>query len=187
MNNDEENNERDEKESGQSKAVNIGDSTSPNSMQLPEQWKNLPLQEMVDKGYKPRIRRMRDQEYMSLRKGKNERGLGLYSVEKWDLLMEMFPKLQDDSQDDIAEGLPISQKPNHLVGSGGLLGTKMKRPDSLSGGIGFSLETLKWFEWSKSKGYKGNLSDWVDNIIQDYFTEHGYALAVVWDRGGDGN
>jgi hypothetical protein len=185
MKDDEEDNEQDEEESGQSEAVNIPDSTLPSSM--PEQWKNLPLQEMVDKGYRPRIRRMRDQEYMSLRKGKNERGLGLYSPEKWDLLMEMFPKLQDDSQDDIAEGLPISQKPNRLIGSGGLLGTKMRRPDSLSGGIGFSLETLKWFEWSKSKGYKGNLSDWVNDIVQDYFTEHGYALAVVWNRDEDGN
>ena len=48
MKDDEENNERDEEESGQSEAVNIADSTSPDSMQMPEKWKNLPLQEMVD-------------------------------------------------------------------------------------------------------------------------------------------
>jgi len=173
--------------SGNKETESMPGSTPPSSLEMPEEWKSIPLVDMVDKGWRPRVRRIRDKEFISIRKGKLERGLGAYTVERWELLMEMFPKLTVSSQDSIVEGVPISQRPEHPIASAGLLGTRVRRPEALSDRVGFSLETLNWFQWSKNKGFTGTLSDWLDNVVHNYFSEHGLQPVVMIEQIEDGN
>ncbi|MCJ7635672.1 hypothetical protein MUP77_25180 [Candidatus Bathyarchaeota archaeon] len=179
---EEENGQQFGNKSEQSEAESI-----PDSLEMPEEWKSIPLADMIDKGWKPRVRRIRNKEFISIRKGKLERGMGAYTPERWDLLIELFPKLTANFPDPIAEGIPISQTPERSIASAGLLGTKMTRPEALSAHVGFSLETLNWYEWTKSKGFTGTLSDFVDSIIHNYFSEHGLQPVVMIERIEGGN
>jgi hypothetical protein len=169
-------------------AKTMQDSTSPNLMDVPEEWKSLPLQEMVDQGWKPRTKKVRGQLYLTLRKGQHDKSLGPYSEDKWNLLREMFPILKDLPEElshvDVGN---VSQKAEHAISSGGLLGTKMTRPEALSAHVGFSLETLNWYEWTKGKGFIGTLSDFVDSIIHNYFSEHGLQPVVMIEQIESGN
>lgn len=169
-------------------AETMQDSTSPSLMDVPEEWRSLPLQEMVDEGWKPRTKTTRNQLYLTLRKGQHERSLGQYSEDKWNLLMEMFPKLKEVSEEpphvDVGN---VSQKPSKATSTGGLLGGRLKKPEALGTAIGLSLETLNWYEHLRLKGYDKSIGDFLSDVVHLYFKEQGLRPAIIIQSTDDGN
>ena len=168
---------------GEDEAEAMQDSPMPSLMDMPEEWKSLPLQEMVDQGWTPRTKKVHGRLYLTLRKGQRDKSLGQYSQEKWNLLRETFPTLKAFPEDLSQFSLGNSPlKSERRIAAAGLLGTKMMRPDALSAHVGFSLETLSWYEWMKGKGFTGTLSEFLDNIVHNYFSEHGLQPVVMIEQ-----
>jgi len=170
-------------------AETMQDSTPPSLMDVPEEWKSLPLQEMVDQGWKPRTKKVRNQLYLTLRKGQHDKSLGPYSEERLNLLREMFPTLKDLPEElshvDVGN---VSQKSSKEKETGGLLGGRLKKPEALGAAIGVSLETLNWYERLKFKGYEGTIGDFLSEVVHLYFfKEKGLRPAIVIQSTENGN
>lgn len=140
--------------------------------EVPEEWLRMPLEDMVDKGWRPRIKRKGDREYLTLRFGNQERSLGPASEERINLFGEMFPKLR-------AMLTNVRRRPPK---TSGILTTKIKNPKEIGTGYRPSLEVLNWYSWAKSKEYDGSLGDFVNEVVHNYFKEQGWTLAVIQVR-----
>lgn len=133
---------------------------------IPEEWKKLNIADMIDKGWRPRVKTVGDKDYLTLRFGRQERSLGRYNEEKWWLLMDMFPKLKTMR---LAKS---SQK-------GGLLRMRVQKPEAISTATNVSIETLAWYQWAQTREYPGTLGDFINEIVHDYFFEKGLERPVV--------
>lgn len=143
---------------------------------VPKKWKELPIADMIDKGWRPRIKEKQDgRTYITLRFGNQERSLGAYSDQNWKLLLDMYPKLKS----------MIRDRGKGLRGKGSLLATKIVKPKPLRGTTDISLETLAWFEWAQSRGYPGDLGDFINEIVQEYFRKEGLVRPVIVMREGN--
>lgn len=123
---------------------------------LPEEWKKHPLHDMVEEGWRPRVKKVKGTEYLCLRLGNKERSLGHYTPETWNLLLELFPKLKAPKV--------RKEKP------GSLLRTKIVKP--LASNIRITLRILDWYSWAQESGYEGTLGEFLDEIVGSYFYEH---------------
>lgn len=59
---------------------------------IPPEWADIPIQDYIDKGYKPYVRRWGKHYYITLKKSKSEISLGPYTNERWKLLISMYPR-----------------------------------------------------------------------------------------------
>jgi hypothetical protein len=59
---------------------------------IPPEWIGIPIKDYIKKGYHPYIRIVKGQRYITLKKGRNEVGLGLFSPQKWEFLISMYPE-----------------------------------------------------------------------------------------------
>jgi len=135
--------------------------------EVPEKWKHLPIADMVDKGWRPRVKAMGDRSYITMRYGSQERSLGAFTEERWSLLMEMYPKLKTLSH----KAIPATK--------GSLLRTDISKPQALKPSALISVETLAWYEWAQTRGYPGNLGDFLNEVVHDYFKREGLSVVIV--------
>lgn len=138
--------------------------------EVPEEWLRLDLHDMVDKGWRPRIKKKADREYLTMRFGNQERSLGPATQERINLFAEMFPRMR-------AMLTSAMRRPTPTKSS--LLTTPIKKPEEVGKGYRPSLEVLNWYSWARSKNFEGNLGDFVNEVVHDYFRNHGWRLAVV--------
>lgn len=137
-----------------------------------DELKKVPVHDLLDKGYKPRVKTDKEgRQYITLRKGNRERGLGPYIEDRWFLLMDMLPKK-----------FPVPKFPSSPR-STGILSSKLEKPKPIPTRIGVSMEALQYYRWCQQNGYDGDLSEWLDEIIHNYFVlEKGIQVAVVIER-----
>ena len=140
--------------------------------EVPEEWLQMPLEDMVSKGWRPRIKRKGEREYLTIRFGNQERSLGPATQERIDLFGEMFPKLRQ----------MLTGKRGRTSRGSGILRTPIKKPEEIGTGYRPSLEVLNWYSWAKSKEYNGSLGDFVNEVVHNYFREQGWRLAVIQVR-----
>lgn len=143
--------------------------------EIPENWKELPLADMVDKGWRPRIKEMKDRAYLTMRYGTQERSLGPYTQEKWNLLMAMFPKLKILTQ----KAPPPSE--------GSLLKVEIGKPHPIRKTADISIQTLAWYEWAQNRGYPGTLGDFFNDVVADYFKREGLSVVILREENQIGN
>lgn len=137
---------------------------------LPNEWVKIPIHDLVDKGYRPRVKKVKGIQYLTLRQGNSEKSLGHYTEERWDLLLELFPRLKVAPKVSPAAATPI-------------LSTRLGKPRSVKKAFNPSLETLGWHAWCQQKGYAGELDEFVNDIVHNYFYEKGFMRPVVIVRG----
>lgn len=150
--------------------------TGKQEREIPARWKELPLADLVDKGWMPRVKKTRGIEYLSLRRGNNEHQLGPYTPERLELLLEMFPQLRD--------GPPIPRSPNPSTPN--LLTASLAKPAPLKGPIEASLEVLDWYRWAQTRDgikFDGSLSEFINEVVLNYFHEHGFEYEVLIRKG----
>ena len=136
---------------------------------IPNEWREIQFQDLFANGWKPRIKTQKGISYITLRRGNNEKSLGPYTEERWQLVASMLPRRELP--------LPISQSRTSLLTS------SVAKPEALKPQIGVSLETLQWYQWVQSKGYDRSLGDFVNEVVHDYFREQGIELAVIIQKG----
>jgi len=164
-------------EESESKPDALADTDEP---MIPEEWKDLPLEQLIDDGYSPRIKRVRNIEYIVFRKGNSDRSVGRFSPERWSLLMELFPQLRESS---LKETVPEESVP-FTVPPGGLYGARVAKPEALQERLGISLETLQLYEYFKSKGFEGKLGDFISECMHYYFVEQGLCPVIIIQKAG---
>lgn len=95
--NERENREKGENSEGEKRENRENEETLP---KIPDEWASIPFQDYFDRGFRPYKHRVREKEYMALRKGKEFKSLGPYDEERWNLLVNMYPyKLPQPSPD----------------------------------------------------------------------------------------
>lgn len=136
----------------------------PEKPKIPERWKKLNIKKMVEEGWRPRIKKSGRFEYLTMRFGNEERSLGRYSDEKWDLLVDMFPNL--DLSGRTAGG--VSPKGRHAS----LLRARMTKGIAIPKSFVPDLHTLRaWEEMQKNTKFKGDFSQFVNDIIYTHFVK----------------
>jgi len=67
---------------------------------LPDEWKEIPIQDYFDMGFRPYVEQKGERKYIGLRKGNRFKSLGPYDSDKWELLKSMYPyRLPEPSPD----------------------------------------------------------------------------------------
>jgi hypothetical protein len=105
----------------------------------------------------------------------SERGLGLYSDERWAKLLSYYPKVEVPTtvvkESKASKGSPI-------------LSTLVSKPTPLQSSIHLDLSTLQWYVWAQQKaGYPGTLEQFINQCVDGYFHEyHKLELAVISEK-----
>lgn len=175
---------------------------------MPDEWSQISIHDLVDKGYRLRVKTIKGIQYLSLRKGNSEKGLGSYTPKKGELLLKLFPKLtpkegelklmklfpklkipQDtDTDTDTANSSPDNSSPYEPPAFvEALLSTKIGKPKSVKKSFTPTTDTLRWYEWAISHDFQGELDDFVNYIVYDYFKEKGLYITVLKVKGGELN
>lgn len=150
---------------------------------IPEEWKEHNFQDLFDKGWKPskKVNNKTGLSYIRLRHGRSEEiHLGSYSESKWELLQSMFPhKLPALSRTDNPEELPEPAKESNMP-----VGSYFKVPIAKATVIPKAfmprLPTLYWFERLKQNGFSGDLSDFLNDIVETHFEQcHSLFIQVM--------
>ena len=146
---------------------------------VPKQWLNLDLNELVEKGWRPRIKKKGNKNYLNLRFGNQERSLGPATEETLDLFQKMFP----DIHAMLTKHLQGTDDTSRVQGPK-ILATKIAKPACLGSTVHFSLRTLQWFEYfQRDLGYPGDLGQWLDNLVGEYFDKYqNIELAIVMGK-----
>jgi hypothetical protein len=69
-----------------------GTEKKPEETLIPPEWIGIPIKDYIKKGYHPYIRIKKGRRYIALKKGRNEVGLGLFTPQKWEFLISMYPE-----------------------------------------------------------------------------------------------
>ncbi len=115
--------------------------TEPSHIEMPERWKIMDINGMVASGWRPRIKRVGDREYLTLRFGNQERSLGPATKERMNLLRQMYPHLN-------AMKLPISVVRVSIIGSA-------KQVDDIVRAIREAINNAK--KWAPRSGRKPSI------------------------------
>jgi hypothetical protein len=148
---------------------------------IPQEWAAIPIQDYFDKGFKPYKRIKGERAYISLKRGRYEKGLGPYTDEKWSILVSMYPhKLDERNEGDYLSRVPPAPVPNSRFKTrGNLLSVGLAPPPSLPRQMGINTRTLMYYEWAKSKGFDGPLGEFLNDVCYAYFLEHGIEPVIV--------
>jgi len=121
---------------------------------------------LIENGWKP----YRDRDYIVLRKGSMKRSVGRYTDELWRAVWEMYEQYAPRQEEGQQRGRsPVTS----------LLTAGLSKPSEVPGRIRLDLETLAYYEWVRTKGYGGSLSDFINDCVKLYFQEHGIRPMIV--------
>jgi len=157
-----------------------GTGNEEGNIEIPEEWRSIPIQDYFAKGFKPRIKRKGGREYITLRRGDREKSLGPYSEERWELIMSMYPhrmyeeyrqRMEAETAKEYSEKVPPPSRKRSPVSK--LLSVTLSKPPPLSTKITVDTRTLLYYQWAVERGYDGTLGDFLNECVYAYFQEKG--------------
>jgi len=157
-----------------------------NLKQVYEEWDQLhtvPVQDYIDKGFRPYKRIRGNYMYITLKKGKFEKSLGPYTEARWRLLMSMMPKKEDDAY---LSRVP-EKKPTGKTRRKNILGIKITKPSLIPTTFKPSLDTLYYYKLAQNYGYEGSFEDFINETVKAYFLRNGLVpglILTVEEEGG---
>lgn len=151
------------------------------SDQFPEEWKNINFPELFAKGWRPRLKKKGDKQYITLRcsrkeegeKKDRERSLGPFTSEKWELMQKLFPHRTWDLEDEGKPDLVLSKK---------MLATNIGRHKDIPSSMSIDTDILQYYEWVKKKGYDEPLDRFIQDCVRNYFIQNGFGIAIKIKR-----
>ena len=172
----------------------MSEKTEENEVEeMPEHWKMLPLENWVNEGFKPRIKKVHGNDYIIIRKGKTERSLGRFSQENWDLLHELFPKLKGEFGENVpeetvpqgkdvlsVEGIDRRPIPRHNEPGSAYLNVKLEKPTLFPKSYVPSLKIVRFYEVYRGEGGTSEFSTFVNDIVETHLRKcHGYMIDLL--------
>jgi len=138
---------------------------------------------VANKGYYPYVRKKKGRLYMTIRKGDHEIHLGPYDEEYFNELKSLLPP---------SGRMPGGRTVETVVGGdgGGVsadVGPKIGRPKVPTEDewrlwavrFGIRSSVILYYEHATQRGYTGSLADFINDVVELYFSEHGRHLAIV--------
>ena len=149
--------------------------------------KDIPIQDLLAEGWKPRVKTKPDgKRYMSIRHkwkeeetgewSEQEKGLGVFDPERWELLLSLCPP---------KIGFPQTYHSRSQKESS-LLKTTLARPKAIPPSVPVDSDLIEYYLYFQRKGYGGDLGDWMKECIRNYLIGNGLELAVVVRSDGEG-
>lgn len=201
------------------KGTNASSQNSPATTEdenvFPEQWKNIPFEDLKMEGWRPRIKKKGDKTYLTMRrtwlnsdhKIKNiERGMGVFSEQRWKLLQDLLlDQVPLEEETDNSEDVPTQKLGSHIKISTIESARKLTQPPGWTGRgtkilqsavaqhinipnkFYYDTDILEFYEYFKNRGYKGNIVDWMHECVRNYLIEHHYKVGVIFEKGISSN
>lgn len=128
-----------------------------------------------DKGYKPKLRMYKGQPYILLRLGeRTEKWVCPSSEERWAAINKLYNSwLAGKQEKEGATQRGASQR------TGGLLRAELEKPKAITKSVTLETSTLMWYEWALTKGFRGDLGQFLNEVTKAYFTEKGLELVLA--------
>lgn len=131
---------------------------------VPQKWIDLHVDKLIKAGWRPRIKRKGDKQYLTVRLGNQERGLGLATDETIALFGNLFPSVK---------GMLSNPRNYPAKRTEKILTIPLKKPEEIGTSYRPSLEVLHWYSWTKKDlGYPGGFGDFLNSIVKEYFEKY---------------
>ncbi|MBU1173172.1 MAG: hypothetical protein KKD44_26710 [Proteobacteria bacterium] len=131
---------------------------------IPPKWVKLKIDELVEAGWRPRVRKIRNTKYLILRLGDQDKSLGKATDETMELFGDIFPHLRS-----------VINKPKSIEDTTPekILTIPISKPPEIGKSFTPELDTLRWYYFSKiDLEYPGTFGDFINSVVQEYFTEY---------------
>ena len=164
---------------------------------IPEDWREHNFQDLFDNGWKPHLRKNPSGAlYIALRRGRSDEiRLGAYKEERWELIQSMFPhklpavpaesRENDSASDNPEESPEPAKEPTMPVGS--YFKVPIAKATVIPKAFMPRLPTLYWFERLKQNGFPGDLSDFLNDIVESHFEQCHSLFIQVMEKVPEGN
>ena len=131
---------------------------------------------VAEKGYYPYLRRRGKYTYMTIRKGDHEISLGPYDPDYFAELKSLLPA---SGRMPRGRTLEAVEAPDY--------GPPLGRPRMPTGEdwrlwavrFGIRSSVIFFYEHATQRGYNGSLADFINDVVELFFEEHGKYLAIV--------
>lgn len=167
-----------EKEKRKSKpATRVEDSPD-----FPEDWKDkaAEIRECITKGFRYYKRRQGDKTYMLLRKGKHDKGLGVWDDEKEAKLFHFYPDLQ--TMGGIPHPAPWMKDGQSPQGRT-FASIPISRPAIIPRDYVPTINVIRYFQMVKENGFPHDFSHFINDIVHHHMHDcHGIELPFVFRK-----
>jgi hypothetical protein len=153
-----------------------GSPTVEDNPDYPETWKAKQVAELVNQGYRYYRRRMKTGKiYMVLRKGKKDKGIGLWSDAQEGKLFTFFPRLGVSGV-----GGATGMLPPAIGARAQFLSVPISRVAIVPRDYVPTINVIRYFEVMVEQGFPGDFSNFINDVITEHFVNcHGIKLPVV--------
>lgn len=156
----------------------------PKSIEVPEEWSDIPVIDLSKQGWTYRHRTDKDgREYMYIRNRTNERSLGRYTPEREKLFFQLYPIMFKPKGVEIESpaltrtGIDLSSEKG--LGKKPFFNVPIKRIAVIPGDYRPTLDVVRYYHIYKNNGFLGDFSDFMNGIITTHFVKcHGIVLPV---------
>lgn len=172
-------------------------------------WHDVPVTQLIAEGWRPHRKVKRDgSEYLTIRKGKQERSLGRYDAKKHAIIKKALPPPRTnivqptpeliDVDENNSAGLASGEEPNELAlkvteGDETSSPRKVRPPQStllrmpIQKHVVFpksyvpTIKVMRYFEILKERGYNGDFNQFVNEVVETHFEKcHGIYMPLVY-------
>ena len=151
----------------------------------PEEWKDRAgvIRECAEKGFKYyRRKKEGDKVYMQLRKGKKEKGLGLWSEEKEQKLFTFYPNLETMGGIPRPAPYPLTAQTGESHPQGRtFLSIPINRIAIIPRDYVPTINVIRYFQLVKENGFPGDFSKFINDMVTHHMHDcHGVELPYVF-------
>lgn len=145
-----------------------------------EKWRNLDVASLVERGWQYRVKTAGDgKQYMALRKGGTDRGLGGYTPSKEKLLFHYYPEVKED----FMRRHPSGDRRTSSKRAKPFLSVPIRRVAVVPTNYRPSLDVIRYFHTFKKNGFPGDFSDFINGNVEDHFVKcNGIILPVLLEE-----
>lgn len=149
----------------------------PSEDKILKKWKNLDVSSMVQRGWQYRVKtKLNGKQFMTLRKGKSDRGLGGYTPSKEKLLFKYYPELKEDF---IRRQVSRDRRTGSRRAKP-FLSVPISRLAVVPTNYRPTLKVIRYFNTFKANDFPGDFSDFINGNIEDHFVKcNGIILPVL--------
>lgn len=142
-----------------------------------EKWRNLDVSSLVERGWQYRVKTKRNgKQFMALRKGGTDRGLGGYTPSKEKLLFHYYPELKEG----FMRRHPSGDRRSTYKRQRPFLSVPIKRLAVIPANYRPSLNVIRYFHIFKKNDFPGDFSDFINGTVEDHFVKcNGIILPVL--------
>jgi len=155
------------------------DSEKIDESMIPEKWRNMDIPSFINRGWQYRVKTKHNgTQFMCLRKGHSERGIGGYTPSKEKMFFNLYPELKEDYMRRKQE-----QDRKVLKRRRPYISVPIRRVAVIPADYRPSLNVIRYFHIFKKNGWPGDFSEFINGNVEDHFVRcNGIVLPVLLEE-----